>query len=96
MHASKLIYHVTVVFLVAWPLMERWAGVDLVWIETSLLSYVNDALHIVVSRKAVRFLSNQDQYQPHFHSKARQPSKQVQNGLLRNSAHKVWLLLHIS
>lgn len=31
--------------------MERWAGVDLVLIETSLLSYGNDALHIVVSRK---------------------------------------------
>jgi len=39
------------VFLDAWPLIERWAGVDLVLIQTSLLSYVNDALHIVVSRK---------------------------------------------
>ena len=34
---GKLIDHFTVVCLVAWPLIESEAGVDLVLIETSLL-----------------------------------------------------------
>ena len=36
--------------LLAWPLNESEAGVDLVLIETTLLSYVSDAILMLISR----------------------------------------------
>jgi len=49
------------VSLGGWPLNEIEAGGDLVWIETSRLSDVNDAVLVLMSknlntRKAVKFL----------------------------------------
>ena len=41
--------HFTVSCLVAWPLKESEAGGDLVLIETSLLSHVNDAVLMLIS-----------------------------------------------
>ena len=42
--------YVTVVCFLAWPWNESEACVDLVLIETSLLSYVNDAVLVLISR----------------------------------------------
>ena len=60
--------HFTVVCLVAWPLNESEAGVDLVLIETSLLFICKFLLismktenSIINMRKAGRFLSNRGQ-----------------------------------
>ena len=67
--------HFTVVCLVAWPLNESEAGVDLVLIETSLL-FICKLLLITMGnsminmRKAGRFLSKQGHLQPQFHSRA--------------------------
>ena len=64
------VYHLTVVCLVAWPLNESEAGVDLVYAVLMLIK----GIYI---RKAVRSLSKQSQLQPHYHSKARQLSTQL-------------------
>ena len=48
--------HFTVVCLVAWPLNEGEAGVDLVLIETSLL-FLGDENSIINIRITGRFLS---------------------------------------
>ena len=42
--------HFTVECLVAWPLIENEAGVELVLIESSLLFYVNDTVLMLMSR----------------------------------------------
>ena len=61
-------------FLLAWPLNESQADVDLVLIETTLLFLCYDAILMLISRnlhkKAMRFLSKQTQHQSHFHSEA--------------------------
>ena len=49
--ASLLIDHFKVVSLGGWPLNEIKAGGDLVWIETSRFSYVNDAVLVLISKK---------------------------------------------
>ena len=83
MTAFGLVDHFTIVRLVAWPLNESEAGVDLVLKETSLLFLCKFLLitehenRIINIRKAGRFLSKQGQHQPHFHSKARQLSTQL-------------------
>ena len=46
---SLLIHHFTVACLVAWPLNESEAGVDLVLIQTPLLFFVNDAILMRIS-----------------------------------------------
>ena len=73
--------HFTVVCLVAWPLNESEAGVDLVLIETtSIYMQIPTNQHenrIINMRKAGRFLSEQGHPQPHFHSRARQLSKKL-------------------
>ena len=40
----------TVVCFLAWPWNESEVCIDLVLIETSLLSYVNDAVLVLISR----------------------------------------------
>ena len=70
--------------LVAWPLNEREAGVELVLIETSLpFLYVNEAVLMLIICSEVSIKTRS--LQPHFHSKARQLSSQLQNGLLDSS-----------
>ena len=44
-HVSLSIYQFTVVCLVAWPLNESEAGIDLVLIETILFSCLNSFYH---------------------------------------------------
>ena len=67
--------------VVAWPLNESEAGVDLVLIE--IISFhmkipTNEHENRIINmRKAGRFLSEQGQPQPHFHSRARQLSKKL-------------------
>ena len=72
------IHHFTVVGLVAWPLNESEAGVDLVLIETSLpflCKFLLVSMRTASStRKAGRILSKHGQLQPHFHLRARQLS----------------------
>ena len=67
--------------LVAWPLNESDAGVDLVLIETSLLCYVDDSVLMLISsnlhKKGSEAFIKQGQLQPHFHTKARQLSTQL-------------------
>ena len=64
---TALVDHFTVVCLVAWPLNESEADVDLVLIETSLLFLCKFLLitehenSIINIRKAGRFLSKQGQ-----------------------------------
>ena len=65
------------------------AGVDLVVIQSFLLSYVNQVIvffSIFSIRKGRTFLPKQGQLQPHIHSKARILSSQLQNGLFINYA----------
>ena len=63
--------------LVAWPSNESKTGVDLVFMETSLLNpHVNDAVLVLISMNLCRKSSEVSikatcQLQPHFHSKAR-------------------------
>ena len=49
--------HFTVVYLVAWPLNESEAGVDLVLTETSLLFFCKLLLISMININAGRFLS---------------------------------------
>ena len=72
--------------LVAWPLNETEAKVDLVLIKSSLFFLILMMLFScqlvgIYIGKAVRFQSKQGQVQPRFHSKARQLSTQLLNGL---------------
>ena len=73
--------HFTVVCLVTWPLNGSEAGVDLVLIQTSLLllcqSVVLMITRCIYMTKAERSVSKQGQLQPHCHSKARSPSRQL-------------------
>ena len=74
--------HFTVVCLVAWPLNEREAGVDLVFIETFLLFLCKFLLISTrtasLTQEKQESLSKRGQLQPHFHSKgARQLSTQL-------------------
>ena len=76
--------HFAVVCLVAWPLVESEAGVD----QTSLL-FLCKFLLISMRQEPIRSApgweqqSKEGKLQPHFHSKARQLSTQLQN---------VWIL----
>ena len=71
-----------VVCLVAWPLNESEAGVDIVLIETSLLFLckflvISMRTASLLNIRKTRFLSKQSKLQPHFHSKARQLGTQL-------------------
>ena len=79
--------HFTVACLVTGPWNESEAGVDIVLIVTSLLllgkilliSMITASLSLT---KAEMFLSKQAQLQPHYYSKTRQLSTQLENSLL--------------
>ena len=75
-HTIGLKDHFAVVCLVAWPLNENEAGIDLVLINLpaflmSMMLFSSSLVGIYIT-KVVRFLSKQNQLQPLFHSKARQ------------------------
>ena len=67
------------------------AGVDLVLMQTFLLHYLNEVILMLTSifsrttsiTKQRRFVSEQGRRQLRIHPKARLPSPQLQNGLLR-------------
>ena len=77
--------HFTVVCLVAWPLNESEASVDLALIDTyryllflcKFLTTSTRTASVINIRKPGNFLLKQGQHEPHFPSKARQRSKQL-------------------
>ena len=78
MNADKT-WHFTVMGLVAWPLNESEAGVDLF-----LRKFLHDISIIKVGKEG-RLL------QPHFHSKTRQLRTQPQNSALYDSRLRPWI-----
>lgn len=87
-----LVDHFTVVCVVAWPLNEGGAGVELFVLETFQHLCQWCCSHAYISKEftwnAVRFLSKWDQPQPHFHSGAVRLSAEQWNGLLRDAENE--------
>ena len=78
--------HFTVVYLVAWPLNESEAGVDLVLTETSLLFFCKLLVISMININAGRFLSKKVHPSPFFIQRPGNYAHNSEiNGLLKNA-----------